>query len=198
MQPGSTVPSPPYEMDGTYPGTCVRLPPLNWWWAALVLLFFGFPSWRALWSMGSTLFDTSVHPAGRAMQAFGLLFYTAWHGVFLLPALYVWKGRLEFRVNVERRRVEIRRGVGPLGWTWAWGYDEVQGLERVTWKLPEAQEGQPLPPKLQPSSGFTLKLKRGAMPWGFSVRGDDAERLLQLLKHRHPMFHPSTKDPLHS
>jgi hypothetical protein len=189
---------PAYDLDGTYPGTCVRLQPLRWWPASLVFVFFGWPSFGMLGAMVRQILDPAITPAVRALVAVPLLAYVIWHTLFLLVAAYFWAGRLEFRVNVGQRKVEIYRGIGPFAWTWVWRYDEVLGLERLGQSTMQIEGVDPAKLKSLPLGGFTLKTKGKGMLWGFSLKGDDAERLLALLKHRHPMFHPLEKDPLHS
>lgn len=198
MPQSSTVLEPAYQLDGSYPGTCVRLRPLGWWPVALVLLLMGWPSMGLLSGMLRQVVDPASNLAVRVFVSVPLLAYLAWHSFLLLLAAYVWAGRLEFRVNVPARQVEVFRGVGRFGWTWKWGYEEVLGLERFGMGRLAPSETSPDLDKVLPMGGFTLKTIRKSVPWGFSLKGEEAQRLLELLKHKHAMFHPTEKDPLHS
>ena len=76
------VQGPPYELNGAYPGTCVRLPPLRWWPVSLVLALVGWPSISMLTGMLRWAADPQQTSVARGFQVLGLLVYAAWHAPF--------------------------------------------------------------------------------------------------------------------
>lgn len=175
---------PPWELEPAYPGTCVRLKPLGWWWLSLLFLLWSHPSPDFLRYLGRELMAPGQEPWRLALAGGQLLFYAAWKGLWALVALYPWIGRLEFRVNVERRRVEVWRGVGRLGFAMGRGFDAVEGLELVRFHERDPR-GRPLD-----WAGLRLLAKGGALAWGFGLKARQAQQLMEMLKHRHPVFGP--------